>query len=101
MSRFVRYRAGSHVAYGIQEGANVAELEGTLFAHKPTGVIRKLDEVKLLYPCTPGKVLAVGRNYKSHLGTRPQPTRPEIFYKPIPCLQDPGGPIVIPDRNSV
>jgi 2-keto-4-pentenoate hydratase/2-oxohepta-3-ene-1,7-dioic acid hydratase in catechol pathway len=30
------------------------------------------------------------------LGTRPQPASPEIFYKPITALQDPGGPIAIP-----
>src|SRR6202000_2665014 len=62
----------------------------------PTGVRRPLSEVKLLAPCTPGKILAVGRNYKSHLETRPHPSRPEIFYKPISSLQDPEGPIVLP-----
>jgi 2-keto-4-pentenoate hydratase/2-oxohepta-3-ene-1,7-dioic acid hydratase in catechol pathway len=52
--------------------------------------------VTLLAPVVPGKILCVGRNYRSHLGTRPQPASPEIFYKPITALQDPGGPIVIP-----
>jgi 2-keto-4-pentenoate hydratase/2-oxohepta-3-ene-1,7-dioic acid hydratase in catechol pathway len=99
MTKLVRYRVGSHAAYGILEDGVVAELEGTLFAHKLTGVRRKLSEVTLLRPGAPGKVLAVGRNYKSHLGTRPQPAQPEVFYKPISCLQDPEGPIVIP-RDS-
>ena len=35
-------------------------------------------------------------NYKSHLGTRPQPAHPEIFYKPVTALQNPLDPIVIP-----
>jgi 2-keto-4-pentenoate hydratase/2-oxohepta-3-ene-1,7-dioic acid hydratase in catechol pathway len=35
-------------------------------------------------------------NYKSHLGGRPAPGRPEIFYKPVSCLQNPGDPIKIP-----
>jgi 2-keto-4-pentenoate hydratase/2-oxohepta-3-ene-1,7-dioic acid hydratase in catechol pathway len=100
MTRFVRYRAGSHTAYGIEEDGAIAELEGTLFAHKPTGVRRKLEDVKLLHPCTPGKILAVGRNFKSHFGDRPHPKRPELFYKPISCLQDPGGPIVIPHDST-
>jgi 2-keto-4-pentenoate hydratase/2-oxohepta-3-ene-1,7-dioic acid hydratase in catechol pathway len=99
MTKFVRYRVGVHTTYGILEDDVVAEVEGTLFAHKPTGVRRKLSEVTLLYPGTPGKVLAVGRNYKSHLGTRSHPSQPEMFYKPISCLQDPEGPIVIP-RDS-
>jgi 2-keto-4-pentenoate hydratase/2-oxohepta-3-ene-1,7-dioic acid hydratase in catechol pathway len=105
VTTFVRYRVGSRTAYGILEDGGalenriVAEVEGTLFAHKLTGVRRKLSEVTLLHPGTPGKVLAVGRNYKSHLGTRPQPAQPEIFYKPISCLQDPEGAIVVP-RDS-
>jgi 2-keto-4-pentenoate hydratase/2-oxohepta-3-ene-1,7-dioic acid hydratase in catechol pathway len=99
MTKLVRYRVGAHTAYGILEDDTVMEVEGTLFAHKPTGVRRKLSEVTLLRPGTPEKVLAVGRNYKSHLGTRAQPTQPEMFYKPISCLQDPEGPIVIP-RDS-
>jgi 2-keto-4-pentenoate hydratase/2-oxohepta-3-ene-1,7-dioic acid hydratase in catechol pathway len=99
MTKYVRYTAGSHTAYGVLEDDNIAELEGTLFSHEPTDVRHKLSEVKLLHPGTPAKVLAVGRNYKSHLGTRSQPTQPEIFYKPISCLQDPDGPIVIP-RDS-
>jgi 2-keto-4-pentenoate hydratase/2-oxohepta-3-ene-1,7-dioic acid hydratase in catechol pathway len=99
MTKFVRYRVGAHTAYGILEDQVVAEAEGTLFEHKLTGVRHKLGEVTLLHPGTPGKVLAVGRNYKSHLGTRPQPSQPELFYKPISCLQDPEGPIVIP-RDS-
>lgn len=96
MTRFVRYKAGSRIAYGIQEGKAIAELEGTLFSHKPTGVKHALKDVTLLHPCTPKQVLAVGRNYKSHLGKLPEPSRPEVFYKPISCLQDPGGPIVYP-----
>jgi 2-keto-4-pentenoate hydratase/2-oxohepta-3-ene-1,7-dioic acid hydratase in catechol pathway len=99
MTRYIRYRAGAHIAYGILADGVVAELDGTPFAHTPTDVRRKLSEVTLLCPGTPGKVVAVGRNYKSHLGTRAQPAQPEIFYKPISCLQDPEGPVVIP-RDS-
>src|SRR5580698_1479006 len=99
MTKLVRYRAGSHEAYGILEEGTIAELEGNLFSHKPTGVRRKLGEVKLLHPGTPQKVVAVGRNYKSHLHGRPHPSQPEIFYKPISCLQHPDDPVVIP-RDS-
>jgi 2-keto-4-pentenoate hydratase/2-oxohepta-3-ene-1,7-dioic acid hydratase in catechol pathway len=99
MTTFVRYRAGADTAYGILEDDVITQVDGTLFAHKLTGVRHKLSEVTLLHPGTPGKVLAVGRNYKSHLGTRPHPAQPEMFYKPISCLQDPDAPIVIP-RDS-
>src|SRR6185369_13599058 len=62
-----------------------------------TGEALPLARVKLLYPCEPAKVLAVGRNYKSHLGERQQPKRPEIFYKPVSSLQNPGDPIRFPE----
>jgi 2-keto-4-pentenoate hydratase/2-oxohepta-3-ene-1,7-dioic acid hydratase in catechol pathway len=56
--------------------------------------------VKLLYPCEPSKVLAVGLNYKSHIGNRPAPSRPEFFFKPITSLQNPGDPIIIPKDSK-
>jgi 2-keto-4-pentenoate hydratase/2-oxohepta-3-ene-1,7-dioic acid hydratase in catechol pathway len=52
--------------------------------------------VKLLAPCEPPKILAVGQNYTSHLGERKTPKNPEMFYKPISSLQDPEGPIELP-----
>jgi 2-keto-4-pentenoate hydratase/2-oxohepta-3-ene-1,7-dioic acid hydratase in catechol pathway len=100
MTRFVRYRVGSQVAYGTEKDGAITELEGTLFSHQATGVRHKLEDVTLLCPCTPGKVLAVGRNFKTHFGDRPHPKRPELFYKPISCLQDPGGPIVVPQDST-
>jgi 2-keto-4-pentenoate hydratase/2-oxohepta-3-ene-1,7-dioic acid hydratase in catechol pathway len=79
------------------EGDTIRELRGGLFEeHSPTGATRQLSEVQLLHPCEPTKILCVGLNYKSHLGGRPQPTRPEIFLKPLSALQHPGGPIVTP-----
>ncbi len=97
MTKYIRYRSGSNISYGILDGDIVRELRGDLFDEPTeTGVKHKLDDVTLLHPCKPGKILAVGLNYKSHLGTRPSPPNPEIFYKPVTCLQDPEGPIVIP-----
>ena len=69
MTQYVRYRKDSAVAYGILDGATVREIRGDLFgAHEATGATHPIAAVKLLYPCEPSKILAVGRNYKSHLG---------------------------------
>ena len=85
------------MSYGILDGDTVREIRGDLFAGRSdTGVTRKLSDVKLLHPCQPGKIMAVGLNYRSHLDGRPQPAHPEMFYKPVTALQDPDGPIVIP-----
>jgi 2-keto-4-pentenoate hydratase/2-oxohepta-3-ene-1,7-dioic acid hydratase in catechol pathway len=94
---YVRFRKAGATAYGILEGETIREISGPLFGdHKPNGKSHKLSEVKLLYPVQPTKVLALARNYRSHLSTAPEPTRPEIFYKPLTSLQNPGDPIIYP-----
>ena len=101
MTKYIRYQASSTEAYGILEDEIVREIAGDLFgARSTTGVTHSLSAVKLLAPCEPGKILAVGLNYKSHLGSRPQPAHPEMFYKPVTALQNPGDPIVLPRDAS-
>ncbi len=99
--KFVRFQEGALVSQGILTGETVEAIQGDMFgSYKKTGKKHKLAEVKLLSPCTPSKVLAVGLNYKSHIGNRTPPSAPEIFYKPITCLQNPGDPIVIPKDSK-
>jgi 2-keto-4-pentenoate hydratase/2-oxohepta-3-ene-1,7-dioic acid hydratase in catechol pathway len=79
------------------DGGKIRELRGGLFdAVDFTGREMALSDVKLLAPCEPPKILAVGQNYISHLGERKRPDRPEMFYKPISCLQSPDGAIELP-----
>ncbi len=102
--KYVRYRTstGSTPVYGILDGDIIRELRGDLFDHSETGVARKLSDVKLLRPIEPGKILCVGRNYRSHRPGQADPKRPEIFLKSISSLQDPDEPIIIPaDGNNV
>jgi 2-keto-4-pentenoate hydratase/2-oxohepta-3-ene-1,7-dioic acid hydratase in catechol pathway len=97
VTKYTRFRSGSIVSYGLLEGDIIRQLRGGLFEPPAeAGVTHKLSDVSLLAPCEPGKIMAVGLNYRSHLGGRPQPTHPEMFYKPVTALQDPGGPIAIP-----
>jgi 2-keto-4-pentenoate hydratase/2-oxohepta-3-ene-1,7-dioic acid hydratase in catechol pathway len=55
-----------------------------------------LDEVKLLAPCIPHKILAIGLNYSSHLHDRPGPTEPMVFYKTPTSVIGPGETIIRP-----
>ena len=97
VTRYVRFRRDRAMAYGILEGDTIRELEGRPFGpHKEIGAQHKLAEVKLLFPSQPPKILAVGLNYKSHIGARKPPANPELFYKPVSALQNPEDPIVIP-----
>ena len=101
MSHFVRVRHAGGISYGRLDGADVHELTAAPFAGGVvTGRQWPSRDVQLLVPCEPRKIFAVGRNYRSHLGTRPAPLQPELFWKPISALQDPGGPIVLPRDSS-
>ncbi len=97
MATFARFESDGRTAYGIVENNEIHELRGGLFEPaEPSGRRLRMADVHLLAPCVPPKIIAVGLNYKSHLGDRKVPENPEIFYKPVSCLQDPGGPVVIP-----
>jgi 2-keto-4-pentenoate hydratase/2-oxohepta-3-ene-1,7-dioic acid hydratase in catechol pathway len=97
MATWARFEKNDSRSYGIVYDGRIEEVTGGLFEDpRPSGRQFELGEVKLLAPSEPPKVLAVGQNYKSHLGARKVPDRPEMFYKPISSLQNPNGPIVLP-----
>jgi 2-keto-4-pentenoate hydratase/2-oxohepta-3-ene-1,7-dioic acid hydratase in catechol pathway len=99
--RFVRFDQQGRTGYGRLEGDTIVELGGAPFAGPAeTGRRLALAQVKLLFPVEPQKILAVGRNYRSHLGTRPAPEQPEIFWKPVSALQNPGDPIRLPREST-
>lgn len=97
--KFARFETAGTVKYGIVEGDNLQEIQGDLFGdHTLTGNVYGLPTVKLLVPCTPSKLLALGLNYALHVqeSSRKQPERPEPFYKVPSSLCNPGDPIRIP-----
>src|SRR5262249_44637815 len=95
--RYLRYEHRGKISYGALDGDSIREIRGDLFgAKEETGAKVKLWDVKLLWPCEPKKLLAVGLNYKSHIGNQRAPEKPELFFKPLTSLQRPGGEIVIP-----
>jgi 2-keto-4-pentenoate hydratase/2-oxohepta-3-ene-1,7-dioic acid hydratase in catechol pathway len=98
MATYARFETNGTKSYGIVQNGRIEELRGGLFDDPElSGRQFALDEVVLLAPCEPPKILAVGQNYASHLGERRMPSKPEMFYKPTSSLQDPDGPIEIPE----
>ena len=99
--KFVRYESNETVSYGILLDDTIHEIKGAPFrAYEMTGNRVTLTDAKLLVPTTPSKVLAVGLNYRSHLGGAPEPENPEIFIKTPSCLLDPEGEVVLPDGDD-
>ena len=97
VTRYVRYKHGGEVHYGILEGGTIRELAGSIFESvKATGRSVSLSDVKLLAPCEPSKVIAVGLNYRSHIGERQMPVAPGLFSKYPSAIIGPEEDIVYP-----
>lgn len=95
--KYVRFRTKTGTATGLLKAGLVYRIAGDLFGkHTVAKAGLKLEKLDLAAPIEPRKIFAVGLNYRSHLGDRPCPAIPEIFYKPVTAVQDPGKPIVLP-----
>ncbi len=86
----------------LQEGV-VHLLEGDLLAGpRPGRPLARLEEVRLLAPVLPTKVLAVGRNYAAHaaeFGNAPPP-EPLLFLKPPSAVIGPDEAIILPPLSQ-
>lgn len=103
VTRYVRYSHVDSVAYGVVDGDQVRELDGAPWhGGAPTGAVASLDDVLLLAPAEPSKVIAVGYNYISHREdmtheeSRPIPEHPPLFLKLPTTLTGPDTNIVYP-----
>lgn len=97
--KFVRYQAKDQSNYGIWEGDRIHEVEGSILGeYKVTRVTHCVNDVRLLTPVEPSKILCVGLNYKDHikeLGANP-PKFPSHFMKPPTAIIGPGDAILYP-----
>jgi len=120
--RIARFAAGDEVGYGVvgearddgppgtgaeRGGQVIAPLSGHPFGPGPdavrlTGTSHRLEDVRLLAPVLPSKVIAVGENYADHvreMGGEP-PAEPVLFLKPSTAVCGPGDPIRYPVTMS-
>lgn len=73
------------------------------FVQSPNGSTLSLEEVELLTPCEPTKLVCVGRNYADHaaeLGNA-VPTEPLLFLKPPSAVIATGQSIEYPNYSSL
>ena len=99
MSRFIRFKDAHGIRYGRLAGDTVHVLQGDLFGDRAeTGETCPLSQVRLLVPCQPTKVLAVGFNYRDHAEEfhTPIPEKPNIFIKPLSALAAPEQEVLFP-----
>jgi len=98
MANYVRFqRADGTSGAGLLEGAQIAVIKEPFWtATERTGETIAASSVRLLPPCEPRSIVCVGLNYSSHLGGRPIPDPPTLFFKPLSSIAGPGDPIVLP-----
>lgn len=100
--RFVRYRYENRIFFGILEGDAVQRITLTPFVDwEKTHEVRRLEEVRLLAPVEPSKVVAVGLNYVSHADELRMdvPDEPVLFLKPPTAVIGPDETIRYPEMS--
>ena len=101
--RLVRFLARTKPAWGVVNGDELLELDGDFFTpFKTLKAGHVFSQVKLLPPCNPSKVVAVGLNYRDHareLGFE-IPREPVIFLKPATTIIGPGESVICPRTSS-
>ncbi len=107
MAKYARFEHEGVVSYGVVEGDSVQGITAAPYEeHELTGEAFALADVNLLAPVMPGKIIAIGRNYVSHLvhsaslvgGDIDLPKVPEPFFKTPSSVIGPNDPIVIPQE---
>ena len=107
MPNLVRYKHNGIIGNGIlttiRDKTVVAEVCGSFYESWTTsGSFYALEEVELLSPCTPTKVIGVGVNYYSmatFLGVD-VPSKPVFFIKPASGVIGPDAMIVMPELSN-
>lgn len=97
--KIVRYRDGSSMKWGVVEEGMIREMEGDPFGHfHLSPKAKRIEEVKLLSPSLPSKIVALGLNYRDHAEEvkLPVPEKPLLFLKPSTSVIGPGDGIVYP-----
>ncbi len=101
--RIARFSFEDEVDFGVVEGDEIAPITGHPFGPFTfTGYRYPIDDVRLLAPVIPSKVVAVGKNYAEHareMGSE-VPDSPVIFLKPSTAVIGSGDPIQYPASSS-
>ena len=101
--KFIRYKIKSGIRYGQVCEGHVLEIEGDIFSkYQVTETKHALCDLKILSPCVPTKIVAIGLNYRSHaeeLGMA-LPEDPMVFMKPPTAVIGPDEEIIYPGMSS-
>lgn len=101
--KIVRVRTDEGILYGAVEPEGIRLYQGSpLVTWESTDIVVPFDELQLLSPVLPSKVVCVGKNYADHADEMGSavPEVPIIFMKPSTAVIGPGAPIVLPSQSD-
>lgn len=100
--QITRFRQGDQTLVGVIENGIVRQARGDMFGKLAVGPeIGPIEDVELLAPVQPSKLIAIGLNYQDHISQdaspdTPTPTSPIVFLKPPSSLTGHNTQIVMP-----
>lgn len=95
--KFLRFEMGEKVYAGRVDGERIVPLGDQTFPRD-----FRVNDVRLLPPCLPSKVVAVGLNYRDHAEelNLKLPEEPLLFMKPASSVIGHGDVIILPPQSS-
>jgi 2-keto-4-pentenoate hydratase/2-oxohepta-3-ene-1,7-dioic acid hydratase in catechol pathway len=101
--KILRYEKAGEIGYGVLKGDRIQPLKGNLF--DSFTICREeipRDEVRLLSPLDPNKLILIGRNYAAHAaeGGQPVPEEPLMFLASPTAVIGPGEVIRLPNLED-
>lgn len=99
MYRLYRIDLGGTPLHAAEREGRWRLLEGDIFDAPKEGPEISHDDLRVLAPVKPSKIVCVGLNYRDHAleQQKPLPEEPLIFLKPASAVIGPGEPIEVPE----
>jgi len=101
--KIVRFAVDGKARYGILREQSIQAIDGKPFRQiKLADQYYQRNKVRLLAPCQPSKIIAMGINYHNHAKelALPIPNSPLTFLKPSTAVIGPGDNIVYPSVSA-
>jgi len=99
----VRFQKDDSTYFGHLDGDRVGLINGGSFGEFVRGPLQwPLDEVKLLPPCQPSKIIAIGHNFADRVREMgiPAPELPAMFFKAPSAIIGQGDAIRLPPQSQ-
>ena len=98
---YIRFEHKNKIKEGFLKGEKIALLDREMLkGGEPTSETVLVEDVTVLAPCQPSKVVCVGLNYKDHAKemNMEMPKEPLLFLKPSTSVIGDGEKIIASDR---